>query len=126
MTIRSARELVEAANREVETLDIAQARAVFDRGEAQFVDVREPAEWQKGHVPGAVHVPRGLLEWQADRSLPGHKPEFDGDKKLIVYCASGGRSALAAKTLKDMGYPDVAHVLGGFTGWSQGGNPVEG
>jgi rhodanese-related sulfurtransferase len=125
MTIKAARDLVAQANSEVEVLDPAQARALFDGGKAQFVDVREPAEWAKGRVPGAVHVPRGLLEWQADPSMPTHKAEFDQNRKLVLYCASGGRSALAAKTLKDMGYKDVAHVEGGFTAWSQGDNPVE-
>jgi rhodanese-related sulfurtransferase len=94
-------------------------------GEAQFVDVREPAEWDKGRVPGAVHVPRGLLEFAADPALPTHKTEFHGGKPLVIYCASGGRSALAAKALKDMGFKDVINMQGGFTAWAQSDRPVE-
>jgi rhodanese-related sulfurtransferase len=125
MSIKPAKELVEQANREVTVLSADDARAMFDKGEAQFVDVREPAEWQKGRVPGAVHVPRGLLEFAADLSSPTHKPEFETTKRLVLYCAAGGRSALAAKTLKDMGYENVAHMQGGFGAWSQADHPTE-
>ena len=105
----------------------AELKSQLDAGaQLRLIDVREPAEWQAGHIPGAVHVPRGLLEFKADPSLPAaHEKALDPAKKLVVYCASGGRSALAAKTLKDMGYPDVANMLGGFGGWSQAGKPSE-
>ena len=126
MTIKPARELVAAANAVVPGLAAADAEALVGRDDVQFVDVREPAEWEKGHIPGAVHVPRGLLEFKADPSLPAyHEPRLDAGKRLVVYCASGGRSALASKTLKDMGYPDVVNLLGGFTGWSEANKPVE-
>jgi rhodanese-related sulfurtransferase len=126
MPIASARDLVARANNEVETLSVEQVRALLGDPSVQLIDVREPAEWGKGRVPGAAHVPRGLLEFKADPSLEAyHDPAIDPAKRLVCYCASGGRSALAAKTLKDMGYPSVAHLLGGFTAWSEAGLPVE-
>lgn len=125
MPIKQTKELVDAANAAVEVTSVDQAEALVGRPDVQFVDVRETSEWDKGHVPGAVHVPRGLLEFQADPSTPSFKPELEG-KKLVVYCAAGGRSALAAKTLKDMGYDGVVNMQGGFTAWSQAGKKVEG
>ena len=103
-----------------------------------FIDVREGGELAtQGKIPGAVHpgprrgarpgvpAPRGLLEFYADPSAPYHKPELGSGKRLVVYCASGGRSALAAKTLKDMGIDKVANMLGGFTAWQQQGGKIE-
>jgi len=126
MPITPARELVATANSLVPSLSAVEAEALLGRDDVQFVDVREPAEWDKGHIPGAVHVVRGLLEFKADPSLAAyHEPKLDPGKRLVVYCASGGRSALASRTLKDMGYPDVSNLQGGFTGWSEAGKPVE-
>ena len=76
-------------------------------------------------IKGSVHAPRGMLEFYADPSLPYHKPEFDPEKRIILHCASGGRSALAAQTLKQMGYPNVAHLDGGFKAWKENNLPVE-
>jgi rhodanese-related sulfurtransferase len=123
MSIKPAKELVAEANNVVRVLSADEARALH--GKAVFIDVREPAEWEKGRVPGAVHVPRGLLEFAADPAVPTHKPEFHQGKPLILYCGSGGRSALAARTLKEMGFADVAHVAGGFGAWKDGGGEVE-
>jgi rhodanese-related sulfurtransferase len=126
MSIKPAKDLVTQANAAVDTVSVEDAAGLVGKEGVVFVDVREPAEWQAGHVPDAVHVPRGLLEFKADPSLPAmHEKALDPDKRLVVYCASGGRSALAAKTLKDMGYPNVANMLGGFGGWSQAGKPVQ-
>lgn len=125
MTIKSARELVAAANAAVEVLAVEEVEALRQQPDVQLIDVREPTEWAKGHIPGAVHVPRGLLEFKADPSLEAYwDSAIDPAKRLITYCASGGRSALAAKTLKDMGYPRVGHLQGGFTAWSDAGKPV--
>ena len=124
MPIRTAQELVEAANAQIETLDAEKAKALLDSGAARFVDVREADELGQGRLPGAVHIPRGLLEFQADPTLPGFNPAL-AQQKLVVYCAVGGRSALAARTLKEMGYADVAHLAGGFKGWTGNGGPVE-
>lgn len=126
MAIKSAKDLVGEANAVVARLSVDEAAALVGKDGVVFVDVREPAEWQAGHVPGAVHVPRGLLEFKADPSLPAaHEKALDPAKKLVVYCASGGRSALAAKTLQDMGYPNAVNMTGGFGAWSQAGKPVE-
>jgi rhodanese-related sulfurtransferase len=125
VSIRAAKELVTEANSAVRRVSVDEAKAIQDRGEALFVDVREPAEWEKGRVPGALHVPRGTLEWAADPSAPSHKSDLREERPIVVYCASGGRSALAAKTLKDMGFKDVAHLDGGFTAWQTSGAKVE-
>ena len=102
-----------------------EAKGLVGRSDVLFLDVREPAEvTASGKVPGAVAVPRGLIEFRADRSLPAHDAAFDRAKTVIAYCASGGRSALVGKTLKDMGYTDVRN-LGGFKGWVDAGGPVE-
>jgi rhodanese-related sulfurtransferase len=102
-----------------------EAKGLIGRSDVLFLDVREPAEvTTSGKVPGALAVPRGLVEFRADRSLPAHDAAFDRAKTVIAYCASGGRSALVGKTLKDMGYADVRN-LGGFKGWVDAGGPVE-
>ena len=102
-----------------------EAKGLVGRSDVLFLDVREPAEvTTSGKVPGAVAIPRGLIEFRADRSLPAHDAAFDRAKTVIAYCASGGRSALVGKTLKDMGYTDVRN-LGGFKGWVDAGGPVE-
>ena len=126
MSIKSAKDLVAAANAAVAGASVDEAAQLAGKDGVVFLDVREPNEWQAGHVPGAVHVPRGLLEFKADPGLPAaHVKALDPAKKVVVYCASGGRSALAAKTLQDMGYPDVVNMQGGFGAWSQAGKPVE-
>lgn len=124
MTAKTASELVAAARREVPTIDVQQAKQLLGRDDVVFVDVRETGEFEQGHVPHAVHVPRGLLEWYADPTLPVHKAELRSGRKLVVYCASGGRSLLAAKTLRDMGIEDVVSLDGGFTAWKDAGLPV--
>ena len=102
-----------------------EAKGLVGTADVLFLDVREPAEvTTSGKVPGALAVPRGLVEFRADRSLPAHDAAFDRAKTVIAYCASGGRSALVGKTLKDMGYADVRN-LGGFKGWVDAGGPVE-
>ena len=126
MSIKPAKDLVGAANAAVETLGVDEAEKLIGQPDVLFVDVREPAEWDKGRIPGAIHAVRGLLEFKADPSLEAyHDKRIDPAKKLVIYCASGGRSALAAKTLKDMGYPKVASMRGGFTAWGQAGKPSE-
>src|SRR4051794_134505 len=93
MSIKAAKDLVAAANAAVPGLSVDEAEKLVGRSDVQFVDVREPAEWEKGHVPGAVHVVRGLLEFKADPSNEAyHEKRLDPDKQLVVYCASGGRS----------------------------------
>lgn len=123
---KSAKDLVAEASRDLETLTGAEAVKLARDPNVVFVDVREGEELQKtGKVQGAVHVPRGFLEFQADPTSPTHKPELGGGKKLVLYCGSGNRSALAAKALKEMGITKVAHVAGGFPALQQAGVPEE-
>ncbi|SNB62343.1 Rhodanese-related sulfurtransferase [Arboricoccus pini] len=125
MQIKSTKELVADASRAIETLQPEQAQAFVDDREVLFVDVREPAEWQGGHLPGAIRVPRGQLEWAADPASSSYKPDFGRANRIVVYCAAAGRSALAAKTLSDMGYRNVSHIDGGFEAWRKSGMPIE-
>ena len=126
MSMKSAKDLVAEASREVETLSGQEAVRLVGDPNVVFVDVREGEELQKtGKLQGAVHVPRGFLEFQADPSSPTHKPELGAGKKLVLYCGSGNRSALGAKILKEMGITNVAHVAGGFPALQQAGGPRE-
>jgi rhodanese-related sulfurtransferase len=126
MQQKSAKDLVAEASREVETLSGEEAVKLVGQPGVVFVDVREGDELQKtGKLKGAVHVPRGFLEFQADPTSPTHKPELGGDKKLVLYCGSGNRSALSAKTLRDMGITNVAHVAGGFPALQQAGGSTD-
>lgn len=123
---KSAKELVAEASREVETLSGEDALKLVGQPGVVLIDVREGEELQKtGRLTGAVHVPRGFLEFQVDPNSPTHKPELGGDKKLVLYCGSGSRSALSAKTLKGMGFINVAHVAGGFPALQQAGSSIE-
>lgn len=116
--MKTVKELVDAATAEIETLSVDVAKDVVAAGEAQFVDIRDIRELNReGRIAGAVHVPRGMLEFWIDPTSPYHKPELATDKKLIFFCAAGWRSALATKTAKDMGFDHVAHMEGGFGAW---------
>ena len=123
---RSAADMVKEAKQHIENLSPEQVKQELENGNATLIDIRERDELeQSGKIAGSVHAPRGMIEFYADDSLPYHKPEFQKDKRLILHCASGGRSALAANTLKQMGYSNVAHLDGGFKGWKESGMPVE-
>lgn len=119
--------LVDAAEREVETLPIDQAIALAGRPDTVLVDIRDIRELEReGRVPGAFHCPRGMLEFWLDPASPYHKPVFNQDKKYVFFCAGGLRSALAAQTAQRMGLKPVAHIQGGFGAWKKAGGPVEG
>jgi rhodanese-related sulfurtransferase len=121
----SVKQMMEAANAAVPRITPAQAREMMAEGNTLVVDVRDGPEVEKsGKVAGAVHVSRGMLEFRADPESPYHDKNFDKSKALIVYCASGGRSALSGKVLKDMGY-DRVYNLGAFKDWAESGGPVE-
>jgi rhodanese-related sulfurtransferase len=121
--MKSSKQLLAEANAVVETIPVEKALTLKD---VLFVDLRDSAELQRtGTIPGAVHVPRGSLEFKADPENAQHEKALASGKKIVLFCASGGRSALAAKTLQDMGLTNVAHVGGGFTAWSQAGGPVQ-
>ena len=122
---KKAADLVAEAKQRVENLDPDAVERELASGEAVVVDLREPEELEaSGRIPGSVHVPRGMLEFRADPSSPYHQEPLDPNKRVIVHCASGGRSALAAATLKDMGYERVAHLDGGLNAWKEAGKPV--
>lgn len=126
MTIKSAKRLVAEANAVVETLPVETALRMLGQRDVVFVDLREKAELEKsGKLKGAVAVPRGLLEFQADPTSPMHVAALDPAKHFILYCGSGGRSALAAKSLKDMGFERVSHVAGGFQAIKSAGAETE-
>jgi rhodanese-related sulfurtransferase len=123
---KSAAELVAEAKGRVENLTPEQVAAEAEGGEAVLIDIREDDERaQSGAIPGAVRAPRGMLEFWADPTSPYHREEFDPARRTVLYCASGGRSALAADTLQGMGYGNVAHLDGGLKAWKEAGRPVE-
>ena len=122
---KTAKQLVDEAMAEVCTLSVDEARALHGRDDVQFVDVRDVRELEReGVIPGAVHAPRGMLEFWVDPESPYHKPVFAAGRQFVLFCAAGWRSALATKTLQDMGLPKVAHIEGGFTAWKSAGAPV--
>lgn len=126
MATKSATDLVKEAKQKIDNLTPAQIKEELEKGNVTLIDIRESEELkQSGKIPGSVHAPRGMLEFYADPSLPYHKPEFNKDKRIILHCASGGRSALATETLKQMGYENVAHLDGGFKAWKEAGMPVD-
>src|SRR5258705_13393630 len=117
----SVKQMMEAANAAVPKITPAQAREMIDKGNTLVVDVRDAPEVEKsGKIAGAVHVSRGMLEFRADPESPYHDKNFAKDKTVILYCASGGRSALSGKVLKDMGYGE-GYNLGAFKDWAEGG-----
>ena len=121
----TVKEMLAAANAAVPRISAAEARALATQPQVVLVDVRDAAEVKaSGKAKGALNVSRGLIEFRADPESPLHDAAFDRAKTIIVYCASGGRSAMAGKTLKDMGYADVRN-LGGFKDWVEGGGEVE-
>ena len=121
----SVKQMMEAANAAVPRITPAQAKEMMAKGDTVVVDVRDGSEVQQsGKVAGAVHVPRGLLEFKADPESPTRDKNFDKNKTLILYCGSGGRAALSGKTLKDLGYEKV-YNLGGFKDWAESGGPID-
>ena len=123
---KSAQSMVDAANARVDLLKVEDAIALHGRDDVVFVDIRDPRELEReGRVPGALHCPRGMLEFWIDPQSPYHKAAFADDKRFIFFCAGGLRSALATATAMDMGLSPVAHVEGGFGAWKKACGPVE-
>ncbi len=121
----SVKQLIEAANAVVPKINPDQAREMIAKGNTLVIDVRDAPELEKtGKIAGAVHHSRGMLEFRADPESPYFDKNFAQDKTVIVYCASGGRSALAGKTLKDIGYRNV-YNLGAFKDWAENGGAIE-
>jgi rhodanese-related sulfurtransferase len=121
----TAAQLVADAKRHVENLSPEAVAWELANGSSTLVDLREAEECaQTGVISGAVRAPRGMLEFYADPSSPYHRAEFDPTRRTILYCASGGRSALAASALRGLGYRNVAHLDGGIKAWTASGQPV--
>ena len=126
MAITPVKTLISQAKKQIETLSQEDSEAQVTAGSAQFIDIRDIRELKReGRIPGALHAPRGMLEFWLDPASPYHKPEFITDKKLILFCAGAWRSALAVKTLKDMGFKNIAEMEGGFGAWKQRGALIE-
>lgn len=120
------RALVDEAMAEVKTYSVEQVRQRLQDADVQIVDIRDVRELNEGTVLGAFHAPRGMLEFWVDPDSPYHKPIFAHEgKEFILFCGAGWRSALAAKTLQDMGMANVAHIDGGYAAWVQHGAPTE-
>ncbi len=121
----NVKQMIEAANAVVPRITQAQASEMIANGNTLVVDVRDGPDVEKsGMIAGAVNVSRGMLEFRADPESPYHDKNFDKSKTLILYCASGGRSALSGKVLKEMGYEQV-YNLGAFKDWAESGGSVE-
>ena len=118
--------MVEEAKKGLENLSAEELKAEIEAGDAVVVDIRDHRElYLKGKIPGAVHAPRGMLEFWVDPASEYYRDVFEPSKRYVLYCAGGGRSALAAKAMKDMGYGDVAHLEPGFGGWESAGYDIE-
>lgn len=120
------RALVDEAMAQVKTYSVAEAKARLNDPHVQIVDIRDIRELNAGTVVGSFHAPRGMLEFWVDPASPYHKPLFaDESKEFILFCGAGWRSALATKTLQDMGMRNVAHIDGGYAEWVKQGAPTE-
>jgi rhodanese-related sulfurtransferase len=121
-----AKHLVAEARARIENLTAEQLTHELQHEQIVLVDLREQAERDvHGAIPGAVHIPRGMLEFCADPTLPVHSEQLDPSSRIVLYCGVGSRSALAAVTLKAIGFPDVAHLDGGFEAWQRAGGSIE-
>jgi rhodanese-related sulfurtransferase len=122
---KRARQLVDAANAQIESITANDAIALLERDDTMLVDLRDIRERiREGFVPGSLHAPRGMLEFWVDPESPYHRDVFATGKRFVFYCASGWRSALATQVVKDMGLEPVCHIGDGFTGWIEAGGPV--
>jgi rhodanese-related sulfurtransferase len=119
-------EMVAQAKTRIENLSVEQLASEMAQGGVQVLDIRDVRERRKlGFIPGSMHVPRGMLEFWLDPTSHYYSGKVDPTKRIVVYCAGGQRSALAADVLREMGFPSVAHLEVGFNGWAEAGRPVE-
>ena len=119
------KELIAHAMNQIETLSLEKAQTLIGDGETVFVDIRDVRELEReGMIPNAMHAPRGMLEFWVDPDSPYYKPIFGEGKRLVLYCASAWRSALATETLQRMGVPNVSHLEGGFSAWKKAQLPT--
>ena len=123
---RGFKQLLAEANAVIETVSVQDLVYMMDDPDVLLVDVRGTSEREKeGALPGSIHAPRGLLEFHADPESPAYNADLGRDCKLVLFCGTGGRSALATKTLVDMGYTDVCSLAGGASAWIAAGNRLE-
>lgn len=126
MITKGVKQLCEEAEAVIETMTVAQVMQARDNPDVELVDIRDVRElWRDGAIPGAWHVPRGMLEFWVDPESPYARERFQSGKKFIIFCAGGLRSALAGLAVHQMGLTNVAHMRGGFGEWKQAGLPVE-
>lgn len=126
MAIKPVKDMVMEAKAAIISLSTDAAAAEVAAGSAVFVDIRDPRELEReGRLPGAIHAPRGMLEFWVDPASPYHKESLATDKRLILVCAGSWRSALATKTLQDMGLDNMAEMEGGFSAWKAEGRPID-
>lgn len=124
--MKRVKDMVAAANSEIECVTAEDAMGFLGDANIVFVDLRDPRELARdGKIPGAFHCPRGMLEFWVDPESPYAKPIFQEDKRFLFYCASGWRSALSTKTVRDMGLANASHIVSGFGGWKKAGGAVE-
>ena len=118
-------ELIAHAMAQIETVPLEKAQDLLDDSDTVFVDIRDIRELEReGMIPNAMHAPRGMLEFWVDPDSPYYKPIFGEGKRLVLYCASAWRSALATETLQRMGVPNVSHLEGGFSAWKKAQLPT--
>lgn len=123
---RTINDLVAEAKSRIEELTVEQLRAEIEAGDVTVVDIRDVRErWERGAIPGASSMPRGMLKFWFDPESPYYRDGLDFDRRYVLHCAGGARSALAADVLQDLGYTNVAHLTVGFNGWKDAGGDVE-
>jgi rhodanese-related sulfurtransferase len=119
------KELIAQAMAQIETVSLLKAQDLLGDSNTVFIDIRDVRELEReGMIPNAMHVPRGMLEFWVDPESPYYKPIFGEGKRLVLYCASAWRSALATETLQRMGVPNVSHLEGGFSAWKKAELPT--
>ena len=126
MNIKSSKELVDKANKSIKILSAEEVKKAYDKNEATLIDVRDIRElWKEGTIKDAIHIPRGMLEFWMDPQSPYYREKKLGNiKNIVLFCALGFRSALATKTLKEMGFNNVVNVSGGFDSLKKAGLPI--
>jgi rhodanese-related sulfurtransferase len=124
--LKTVKQMVTETRERTQSLSAEEVATEIESGDALLVDLREEDErFLEGAIPSSMHVPRGMIELSADPTSPLHRDEFDPERRIIVYCSSGSRSALAADTLQGMGYEDVAHLEGRMMAWKEDKRAVE-
>ncbi|MYD42789.1 MAG: rhodanese-like domain-containing protein [Gammaproteobacteria bacterium] len=127
MAIKNIFGMVEEVKKNIENLSLSDLdQEIENQNDLLLLDIREMQEYvDLGTIPNAINAPRGMLEFWADPESPYYRDYFDEQKRIVLFCAGGGRSAFAVKALKEMGYQDVAHLEEGFNGWAKSGRGVE-